>query len=306
MNYLKLYNSLSKITIYSICLVICAGGTVRMTGSGMGCPDWPKCFGSWIPPIDVSDLPENYKEIYSERGYDKLDFDPFNTWIEYINRLLGVISGVFCFFLFISSLFVRHQKLIFLSIFLLLLMAFQAWMGALVVYSVLSPFKITIHMLIALLILSLLFFLYHITSSRVQIPKNFNNMWIVFGLTISIIQIILGTQVRENVDTLLESYYRIDIIHQLPIIFEFHKTMALLVLLSNTMIIKYYWQSKDLYFEIKCIITIISLLFLTGLCMNYYSLLGPFQLIHLISSVSLFVFQFSIFLKCSVSTLKIP
>ena len=149
-----------------------------MTGSGMGCPDWPKCFGSWIPPTDVSDLPENYKEIYSERGYDKLDFDPFNTWIEYINRLLGVISGFFCFGLFVAALFVRHQKLIFLSIFLLLLMAFQAWIGALVVYSVLSPFKITIHMLIALLILSLLFFLYHITSSRVNPQHNFNNVWI--------------------------------------------------------------------------------------------------------------------------------
>ena len=306
MDYLKLYNSLSKITIYSICLVICAGGTVRMTGSGMGCPDWPKCFGSWIPPTDVSDLPENYKEIYSERGYDKLDFDPFNTWIEYINRLLGVISGVFCFCLFVASLFVRHQKLILLSIFLLLLMAFQAWMGALVVYSVLSPFKITIHMLIALLILSLLFFLYHITSSRVNPEHNFNNVWILFGLTISIIQIILGTQVRENVDTLLESYSRIDIINQLPIVFEFHKTMALLVLLSNIMIIKYYWKSKNLYFEIKSLITTICLLFLTGLCMNYYLLLGPFQLLHLIGAVCLFVFQFSIFLKCSISTLKIP
>ena len=50
-----------------------------MTGSGMGCPDWPKCFGSWIPPTNISELPINYKEIYSNRGYDKLDFNVFNT-----------------------------------------------------------------------------------------------------------------------------------------------------------------------------------------------------------------------------------
>ena len=91
----------SKVILATVFLVILAGGIVRMTQSGMGCPDWPKCFGRWIPPTSVDQLPANYKEIYAFKYVDT-SFNPYHTWIEYINRLLGSLLGLFSSFSFLE------------------------------------------------------------------------------------------------------------------------------------------------------------------------------------------------------------
>ena len=70
------------ITLIMIYLVIIAGSIVRITESGMGCPDWPKCFDQYIPPTDVSQLPENYQLFYSSKREKKIKkFTSFLTVI---------------------------------------------------------------------------------------------------------------------------------------------------------------------------------------------------------------------------------
>ncbi len=87
------FRRLGTLTIFAVYFVILVGGIVRASGSGMGCPDWPTCFGQWVPPTDESQLPANYHQIYAQRGYENTQFNPVKTWIEYTNRLVGVTIG---------------------------------------------------------------------------------------------------------------------------------------------------------------------------------------------------------------------
>ncbi len=182
-----------------VLLVIFAGSMVRMTGSGMGCPDWPKCFGYLIPPTTEKDVfwksNFNYKKgvmilrdekFYSSKidflssnefissnwlEYTKHDYNEFsvmNTWFEFINRFIGAIAGLSTLIMFLFSFnFLKTKPVVSIMSFIVVLsMLFQAWLGKLVVDSNLSPYKITVHMLMAIVILSLIIFIYKKSDVR--------------------------------------------------------------------------------------------------------------------------------------------
>ena len=193
------YRRALKTSIIFLYLIIIAGAVVRMTGSGMGCPDWPQCFGYLVPPTQESELqfkPNHAYEkgqviileeslrvaasdftsgdSYSESNwntYDKHDYAAFNvwhTWIEYINRLVTALAGIPILLMIIMAFWYWKGRfwLIFGTFMVLPLMLFQAWLGKQVVDSNLLPVKITIHMLAALVILALLLWLWHQSQLR--------------------------------------------------------------------------------------------------------------------------------------------
>ena len=90
------------ITVTAVYLLILVGGIVRASGSGMGCPDWPTCFGRLVPPTSESQLPPDYHERYI--GYGDTTFNVLKTWTEYLNRLLGVSIGILILTTLIRSL----------------------------------------------------------------------------------------------------------------------------------------------------------------------------------------------------------
>ncbi|MBL4821474.1 MAG: COX15/CtaA family protein, partial [Gammaproteobacteria bacterium] len=157
---LSRYRRFAWITIAAVYFLILVGASVRASGAGMGCPDWPTCFGQWIPPTSEAQLPADYQEIYAELGYADTRFNVVKTWTEYTNRLVGVTIG---FLVFLTAVFSwscrRHDPWIFrASVAAFFMVGFEGWLGSQVVSSNLQPGLITLHMLMALAIVAALLF----------------------------------------------------------------------------------------------------------------------------------------------------
>lgn len=235
------YRRFGVITVASVYLLILVGGIVRSTGSGMGCPDWPKCFGQWVPPTHISQLPPNYKEVFKVAGKEIADFNAVHTWVEYINRLIGVLIGFFIFIALVLSFsyWKANRKVFWISLVSFIGVAFQGWLGSKVVSTNLLPIMVTVHMLVALLIVGLLI---HAVFSAFP-PKPLHQLptkavsklsnWVLVCIVLGVVQIVLGTQVREKVDlvaSLLNGQQRETWMEQLGMVFYIHRSYSLVIL----------------------------------------------------------------------------
>ncbi|MEM9673953.1 MAG: heme A synthase [Cyclobacteriaceae bacterium] len=280
-NY-RLFQKLSITTVIAVYLLILVGGVVRSTGSGMGCPDWPKCFGSWVPPTEVSQLPSDYKDVYSQQrvqknsrlasyleklGFAELayqvehdesikeeaDFNATKTWIEYVNRLIGAIIGLLVFATFVASLrlWKTDPVLTITSFSAVILVGFQGWVGSLVVSTNLLPGMITFHMLLALLIVCLLIYVAYRAKSSVNSSRwKLKDSWpasglVIFLLLLTLAQIALGTQVRESVDMVAKTLgeeNRQGWIDALGSVFTVHRSLSFLVVAMHVIVAALIYQ----------------------------------------------------------------
>ena len=181
-------------------LLIFVGGLVRVSGAGMGCPDWPKCFGRWIPPTNLNQLP------------DHIDPEKFNlvlAWVEYLNRLFGALVGLIILITFVLGyIHFKKSNKVFVPItaaFLLTLL--EGWVGAKLVDTVLDPITITIHLLLALIIIGLI--IYSSIQAYYSIDGNFESKSsyhphtkpVILGILVCIfMEIIIGTEIRGGLD----------------------------------------------------------------------------------------------------------
>lgn len=329
-----MYRKFVKISLAIVYLVIIAGAFVRMTGSGMGCPDWPKCFGYLIPPTTEEEITwkpnEDYFKgqiiVYNEslkvaqsnfisgeefnadnwKKYEKHTYSEFNathTWIEYINRLLGALSGLAILIMVIFSFgkWKEDKRITLVSVFTLFLLLFQAWLGATVVYSELLPVRITIHMIVALIITALLIYLLTISrkSSENEFVYNKQLEYLLgFGILLSLIQIALGTQVRQAVDDsirLLGSEGKSAWIDNPGINFYIHRTFSLAIVAVNVFI---WWVNKNKQLRYPYTIFLLILLgveILSGMAMYYLDFPFGMQTAHLILASLFFGLQFYLY-----------
>lgn len=235
-------------------LVILAGSIVRGTGSGLGCPDWPRCFGQWVPPMDISELPANYKEVYKIAGKTIADFDPFKTWTEYINRLLGVVLGFFIVILFGMSLKMKEyeRNIPWFCGGLLFLILVQGGVGALVVSTHLKPFLITIHMFLAVLLLFGLLYLrkYCKDLEDTAIVQKIDAKGLLIARILvwtTFLQVLMGTQVRQQVDHYMRDTMTATnetIIDHLGAIFYVHRTFSLVIIGLFIYLIVYFHRTR--------------------------------------------------------------
>lgn len=325
-NFIRL-NWLSLIFIY---LVVIAGSFVRITGSGMGCPDWPKCFGQWIPPTTDENLPADYKDIYSQKREKKIvkfanflekigfkkeanqlrndksllleqDFNGRKTWTEYINRLFGVLAGMGVFFIFAWIILeYRKRKLVFWSSLNLVILIIQAWFGSIVVATNLVPWTITVHLLLALLIIAIQLYLIFLIS-----PKSKNRLELTIGMKtivwvtflITFIQMFLGTQVREYIDELTKlGFGRESWNEKLGISFIIHRSFSWLVLIFLVMLTWLNYKSKK-YKIIFASFVILALELISGVLLAYAEMPGLVQVSHLLFACALFGILFYTILK---------
>ena len=215
--------------LIAVIVLIFVGAIVRVTGAGLGCPDWPTCWGRLIPPSSVDQVDfeklnlERFQKKAERLGRDpsevteaslRQEFNAVHVWTEYINRLTSLPVGLFTLAMVALSFGQLRQRpsVVLASIAALILVLLNAWLGMRVVYSGLKPGTITLHMALAILLLGVLVWVAWRGCERpwtlnlFETKKNGMRWLIAALLVLTVAEGLLGTQIREMTDQLSKAH----------------------------------------------------------------------------------------------------
>jgi heme a synthase len=269
-------------------LVIIAGGVVRTTQSGMGCPDWPKCFGLWIPPTDASQLPPDFEKYLKAQDIDHT-FNVYHTWIEYVNRLLGVLLGVFAIIQLLLILRRKNEnpRASKLAVAFLVIVIITGLFGAIVVKLNLAHVSISIHLLFALALSQIELALLMAVTGRLYKKTAGTKMRraLVLLLMVILAQSVLGTLVRMYVDDVSKELHfeqREAWLAGMPIAFLIHRTFSWIVLASVIYINWYCRKVAALKKYLLRIVVLVLCSLTTGIVLYYLDMPAIAQPLHLL------------------------
>ncbi len=277
------FQKLALATSITTLVLIGIGGFVRAAGAGLGCPDWPQCFDRWIPPTDVSQLPSHI---------DPALFNFEKAWIEYLNRLLGVFTG----FLILGTAWVawrdhRHQPAILRpSLLALFLVILQGWLGGLVVRYHLDPRFVSVHLVLALLLLGVLILV--LLNSRAAPARRIPSLlapWAWALICLTSVQVVVGALVRGSIDLSIKAnpgMPRDQLLAQVGWLDPLHRTAALAVVLACALLV---WKGRPLFPRLAWLPLGLALgQLLAGLGLAYLALPPPLQVVHIFLGSVLF------------------
>jgi len=280
-------------------LLILAGAVVRVTGSGLGCPDWPTCWGQLIPPtsleqVDRSKLDiERFQRSAKRFGRDPEevteeslmeDFNPMHVWIEFINRLLALPTLLAVFLLMIVVLRSKSAtpRVRRLAVGAFVVTVLNALFGIVVVASGLHTGVVTVHMALAFL---LLFFLVYIVwgggEKQSSIPGASRKAVMVL-LVVVMVEWFMGSQIRELTDELQREHgtsSRPEWMEQIRDSWWFliHRSFSWSILIAALYVgAKVNWQG----FIPRLVLLVVGVLMVMGVVLSYAGIHAVTQVLH--------------------------
>lgn len=193
-------NFYKRLTFYATLLaliVVSFGAYTRLTDSGLGCPDWPGCYGTLSVPESIDQI-EKAQAVYPD---SPVEIE--KAWIEMIHRYIAGILGIMILVIAFMSIRLREQINYSLKwpFFLLGLVIFQAALGMWTVTLLLKPAVVTSHLLGGMTVLGILTFLMHRnygTHRENFVSDKYERKIIRFSLVLLFIQIALGGWTSTN------------------------------------------------------------------------------------------------------------